>query len=689
MAHQHQVVDSDIRFTINPTTRAIARADSKKSSLVVGDHNSERFTFEIPKTVEGHDMSLCNVVRIHYLNTSSDNKSVQSLGVYEVDDFGPDPEDNTIMKFSWLISRKATQHVGPLSFTIQFACITGFKIDYSWQSGIFSGITVSNSVNGSEVIIEEYADVLRQWWEQLYARAELPITIIPFEDFEALNGDAKNNMLYLLSNDPSVENLEKIPSIEKSIEALNVDIDSLEKEVSINENNIRSLTTTVQANGQNITNLINDVDSLEEEVETAKSTITNLTSKAQTNEQNITNITNDVTDIKQNVTRIDPIVKSNEQNIVGLNNRLISVGETVETIGQKWRRDDYTLLYVYDAGKESPWYTEVAVGLYMIKVVYTHPSTGYKTSTHVVMDARYGEIASADINLRISNIGDTKHFNIICIYDGLGNHAHFVPYGPSAVDEQCVELYGRRIYTNPIKLSTSNNDPFIVTPISEFSGENVIHRLEVQGICRVVSDEFNTSVKFIGNLHLPSISPVECKIIGASVKSNKGVLETSLGDIVIIDDISIYGNNVNISIYGSNFTMYCENILVHQGGIYLKTVPVDMNGSVTVVPITELDGEIIRHYLKIRGRYRFGDSNAYTEKDFESILNLPSSSIVNFKVTGMNIESNKGVLKTTLGDIDITGDISRDVATFGEDGDFSMIGNGVTVYCSDIPGQLG
>ena len=139
MAHQHNVVDNDIRFTINPITRAITRADPKKSSLVVGDHNSERFTFEIPKMVEGHDMTLCNVVRVHYLNTSSDNKSIQSLGVYEVEDFGVDPDDETIMKFSWLISRKATEYAGPLSFTIQFACMTGFKIDYTWQTGIFSG----------------------------------------------------------------------------------------------------------------------------------------------------------------------------------------------------------------------------------------------------------------------------------------------------------------------------------------------------------------------------------------------------------------------------------------------------------------------------------------------------------------------------------------------------------------------
>lgn len=266
MAHTHQVVDSDIRFVINPITRAITRADAKKSSLVVGDHNSERFTFEIPKTVEGHDMSLCNVIRIHYLNTSSENKSVQSLGVYEVDDFGPDSEDENTMKFTWLISRKATQHVGPLAFTIQFACMTGFKVDYSWQSGIFSGITVSNAVNATEVVIDEYADILQQWWEQLYASSELPISVMPFNDFEELNGDTQNGMLYLLSDDPAVEDLEKIPSIEQSVLRLDTQYAQLDEEVDTYTERIENVEARTNALSTQYAQLDETVESHTEQI---------------------------------------------------------------------------------------------------------------------------------------------------------------------------------------------------------------------------------------------------------------------------------------------------------------------------------------------------------------------------------------------------------------------------------------
>jgi len=61
MAHIHPVYDTDSHFTINPITREIKNESSTKTRLIQYDHNSERFSFDMPKTVEGHDMTLCNV----------------------------------------------------------------------------------------------------------------------------------------------------------------------------------------------------------------------------------------------------------------------------------------------------------------------------------------------------------------------------------------------------------------------------------------------------------------------------------------------------------------------------------------------------------------------------------------------------------------------------------------------------
>ena len=382
MAHQHQVVDSDIRFTINPVTRAISRVDAKKSSLVVGDHNSERFTFEIPKIVEGHDMSLCNVVRVHYLNTSSDNKSVQSLGVYEVDDFATDPENEDKIKFSWLISRKATQHVGPLAFTIQFACMTGFKLDYSWQSGVFSGITVSDAVNGAEVIIEEYADILRKWWEQLYASSELPIEFMSKEDFEALEGDTKNGMLYMILDDPAIEDLEKIPGIEQNVTTLITDVDNLKEEVAADKQNLTNLDSIVQTNKENIDNLTSRVYTNElsitdfnSAVQTNRENIDNLTPRVQTNEENITNLTPRVQTNEDNITNLTSTVQTNEQRIVdneiaieSHNTKIADIETELDELNNGvesfYRYQKYTLL----ADPSNQAYGKFRSGLWLFKV---------------------------------------------------------------------------------------------------------------------------------------------------------------------------------------------------------------------------------------------------------------------------------------------------------------------------------
>ena len=74
MAHKHSVYDSDTHFSINPMTRVLKNESSSKKSVVQYDHNSERFTFEIPRYIEEHDMLLCNVVHIHYININNQTK---------------------------------------------------------------------------------------------------------------------------------------------------------------------------------------------------------------------------------------------------------------------------------------------------------------------------------------------------------------------------------------------------------------------------------------------------------------------------------------------------------------------------------------------------------------------------------------------------------------------------------------
>ena len=169
MAHKHSVYDTDLHFIVDPITRKIT-TECKKMQLMQNDHNSERFTFEIPRYIEGHDMILCNVVQIHYININSSNNQERNSDIYVVDDLQLSPDSETVVVGSWLVSNNATTYSGTLNFVIRFACInedTG-EIDYQWFTDIYSTITVSKGIYNVDIITEGNAyDVLTQWKEEI------------------------------------------------------------------------------------------------------------------------------------------------------------------------------------------------------------------------------------------------------------------------------------------------------------------------------------------------------------------------------------------------------------------------------------------------------------------------------------------------------------------------------------------
>lgn len=161
MSHTHNVVDTDKHFIIDAATRAIT-TESNKLTLMQGDHNSEIYTFEIPKVIEGHDMSLCNRVEIHYINTSSDKFSGEtSKDYYPVTDLRIDEADPEKLLFSWLLSGNTTKYAGSLGFRVSFFCVgENSTVSYKWSSDIFSGVTVSSGYDNSKHIEEEFSDAL-------------------------------------------------------------------------------------------------------------------------------------------------------------------------------------------------------------------------------------------------------------------------------------------------------------------------------------------------------------------------------------------------------------------------------------------------------------------------------------------------------------------------------------------------
>ncbi len=166
MAHLHSIHDTDARFTIVPATRTIKNELSKKTTLIQNDHRSERFTFECPRYIEGHDMAECNKVEIHYINVDSQTKETVS-GLYEVDDLAVCSEDEAKVVCSWLITQNATAHAGALSFLVRFACVADKVVEYAWHTAPYTGVYVTAGIDASGMFESEYVDVIEQWKEAL------------------------------------------------------------------------------------------------------------------------------------------------------------------------------------------------------------------------------------------------------------------------------------------------------------------------------------------------------------------------------------------------------------------------------------------------------------------------------------------------------------------------------------------
>ena len=228
MAHAHIVSDSDNHFIIDPISRQISN-NSKKTILIKTDHNSEQFTFELPRYVEGHDMSLSNKVEVHFLNINSKTRQTNP-GIYNVVDFDIDAEDNTKVLGTWLVSREATKYPGSLNFVIRFSCLDDDNVEYySWNTAIYTGITISDTIENTETIVEDYVDIFRQW-------------------LDALELAAGSSDIYAITDDGTITNLcEQINGMDSHVTELEGQVTELEGQVTGYEEQVTTFDTRVTA----------------------------------------------------------------------------------------------------------------------------------------------------------------------------------------------------------------------------------------------------------------------------------------------------------------------------------------------------------------------------------------------------------------------------------------------------------
>lgn len=182
MGHKHGVRDTGAHFIIDQFTRQIKNASAEKTTIVQYDHNSQRLTFEMPLYIDGHAMTLCDLIEIHYINISADGKS-QNPGTYEVNDIKAEGE-NAI--FTWLISQEATQLAGSLNFFIVFKCTENGVTVYRWGTEICKTLAISAGMDNGEEVLTEYPDILAHWKAQLFDSSNTAVSNVATAEASAL-----------------------------------------------------------------------------------------------------------------------------------------------------------------------------------------------------------------------------------------------------------------------------------------------------------------------------------------------------------------------------------------------------------------------------------------------------------------------------------------------------------------------
>ena len=168
MSETIQKPDANTRLVIDPVTRAIAPKYRRQKAVYVakGDHNSVLIAFEMPRYVDGYDMSAEeNSIQIHYANISSEDTTKYSKGFSGAEYVTVEEDEETgeeIVSFCWRLPGTATKYAGIVSVGItveQHAMVDDEMQEiYSWSTAPYGETIVWDSMdNTAETLEKEYS----------------------------------------------------------------------------------------------------------------------------------------------------------------------------------------------------------------------------------------------------------------------------------------------------------------------------------------------------------------------------------------------------------------------------------------------------------------------------------------------------------------------------------------------------
>lgn len=155
-------VESEEPHIVIDDNRIITVPDKLKRIAVQYDHDIETVTFDCPRYWDDLDMSQMKIY-INYLRSDT------YTGTYKAQNITVDETDDTIMHFTWTVSKNVSMVFGKIVFLV---CVrktdeSGNEVNH-WNSELCKDCYVSEGleVDGEE-LKELYPDIIDQWYNEV------------------------------------------------------------------------------------------------------------------------------------------------------------------------------------------------------------------------------------------------------------------------------------------------------------------------------------------------------------------------------------------------------------------------------------------------------------------------------------------------------------------------------------------
>ena len=155
-------VESEEPHIVIDDNRIITVPDKLKRLAVQYDHDIETVTFDCPRYWDDLDMSQMKIY-INYLRSDT------YTGTYKAQNITVDETDDTIMHFTWTVSKNVSMVFGKIVFLV---CVrktdeSGDEVNH-WNSELCKDCYVSEGleVDGEE-LKELYPDIIDQWYNEV------------------------------------------------------------------------------------------------------------------------------------------------------------------------------------------------------------------------------------------------------------------------------------------------------------------------------------------------------------------------------------------------------------------------------------------------------------------------------------------------------------------------------------------